>query len=174
MDNSEQCLILDSNLKIGATPPPSECKGLTDIMYKFYMQRISERKGSFDQLGAEVSQRQEKMKLINDIIAEINTLTDEQHALDITNDVVLQEKLRVAKELGVKIPEGQTKFTPMQRDRLIENLHIASDGWNNENKTQTQKMQIHMNELDRIIMLLTDAQKKDREAKRKSSDGMRT
>ena len=76
------------------------------------------------------------MRLINDIIAELNNLTDEKNGLDISQNAELLEKLQLARELGVKIKEGQLKFNAIERDRLIENLHLAGSNWDKKIKSK--------------------------------------
>ena len=146
---------------------------ITPEFMAFYAKRASDTKTKIDKLGSEISQRQDKMRLINDLIAEINNLTDAKQNLDISKHPEIQEKLRVAKELGVKLNLGKTKFDSMERDRLIENLHLQGDSWDKENKNQTQKMDILVKELDRIMMLLKEVQKNENQAKRGATAGIK-
>lgn len=146
---------------------------VTPEMMRFYALQAANMKSQIDLLSAEINQRQDKMRLINDIIAEINNLTDEKNGLDISQNADLLEKLQVARQLGVKIKEEQVKFSAIERDRLIENLHLSGDSWNKENQHQTQKMEIHIKELDRIMMILKDVDRKEDQAKRPMLSGMR-
>lgn len=150
-----------------------EDKAVTPEVMAFYALRAAEMKGEIDKLAAETSQRQDKMRLINDIIAEINSLTDEKHCLDISKHPGLQEKLRVAKELGVTLNVEKMKFDSVERDRLIQNLHLKGDNWDKENKHQTQKMEIYIKELDRVMLLLKDAQKNEDRSKRGATAGVK-
>lgn len=145
---------------------------ITAEIMKFYAFRADEMKNKVDLLAAEINQRTDKMRLINDIIAEINNLTDDKHGLDISKNPDLLEKLLIAKELGVKVKDGKTKLNPLERDRLIENLHLAADSWDKENRHQTQKLEIHVKTLDRILMLLKDTEKKEDQPKRRSIAGI--
>lgn len=151
----------------------SSTTSVTDEMRRFYALQAEHLKSRIDALAAEVRQRQDKMRLINDIIAEINNLTDEKNGLDISQNADLLEKLQIAKELGVKIKDGQTKFNALERDRLIENLHLQGDNWDKENRHQTQKMEIVVKELDRIMMILKDVDRKEDQAKRPMIQGIR-
>ncbi len=146
---------------------------LTPEMLRFYALQATYMKDKIDLLAAEINQRQDKMRLINDIIAEINNLTDEKNGLDISQNAELLEKLQLARELGVKIKDGQLKFNPIERDRLLENLHLSGDSWDKENRNQTQKMEIHVKEMDRIMMMLKDIDKKEDQAKRPMLAGIR-
>lgn len=146
---------------------------LTEQILRFYMGEAQKMKNKVDLLAAEINQKQDRMRLINDIISEINNLTDEKNALDIGKNDELLEKLLIAKELGVKIKDGQIKFNPIERDRLIENLHLAADSWDKENRFQTQKMEIHVKELDRIMLMLKDVERKEDQSKRSMIAGIK-
>ncbi len=123
-------------------------------------------------MAAEVSQRQDKLHFLNDLITEINSLTGEDNGLDITDNEELQKKMAAARELGVKIPD-QMKFNPKQRDRLVENLHLSADHWDKDNKKQTQKMEILIKDLDRTLMLLKEVQKAEKQPKQAMTSGMK-
>ena len=150
-----------------------ENKAVTPEVMAFYALRAGEMKEKIDELAAQTSQRQDRMRLINDIIADINSLTDDKQCLDITNHPKLQEKLRVAKELGVNINIEKVKFDNLSRDRLVQNLHLTADNWDKENKSQTQKMEIYIKELDRVMLLLKEAQKNENQAKRGATAGIK-
>lgn len=126
---------------------------------EFYLQCMAETKEKVDRLGAEVTQRQDKMRLLNDVIVEINNLTNEKNELNISKEIKLQEKIRVLQELGVNIKGDKLQFNAIERDRLLENLHLTCNNWVNENKNQTQKIEILMKELDRVMLLLKEAEK---------------
>lgn len=140
---------------------------------KLYALHATNTKKNIDELAAEVSKRQDQLRFLNELITEINSLTDENNGLDITDNPALQEKLAVAKELGIKIPEKQMKFNPTQRDRLVENLHLTADNWDKDNKKQTQKMEIFIKDLDRVLMLLKEVQKAEKQPKQAMISGMK-
>lgn len=145
---------------------------LTTEMIKLYAHKASEIKGKIDVIGAEVSQRHEKMRAVNDLIIAINNVTDDENGIDITDNEEVLEKMRIVKELGVKIPERQLQFNSLQRDRLIENLHLTADSWDKENKTQTQKMEICMREVDRYMMILKEISKDEKQIKQGMTKGI--
>lgn len=139
--------------------------GVTSEMIKFYAHEAAELKGKIDGLAAEVTHRQDKMRYVNDILAEINNLTDDKNCLNITDHPDLIEKLNILRnDYEVKIPEN-LKFTSNQRDRLVENLHLTADGWDKENKNQTQKMEIFTKVLDRYMMMLKEIQRDEKTTK---------
>lgn len=142
-------------------------------VFKFYAYHATKTKENVDQLAAEVHKRQDEMRVINDLICAINNLTDENNALDLSNNQELQEKLREAKELGANINADQLKFSPVERDRLIQNLHLKADEWDKTNRTQIQKMEIHVKELDRIMMMIKEVQKGEDRPKRASNQAIK-
>lgn len=139
---------------------------LAHVIMKLYVKHASELKSNADQLGAEIQQRQDHMRLINEIISEINNKTDEKNCIDIGQNAELLKKLSKATDLGVRIKEGQVKFNALERDRLIENLHLCADSWDKENRHQTQKLEIYIKELDRLMMMMKDVDKKEDQPKR--------
>lgn len=146
---------------------------ITPEVHAFYIARATTMKEKIDHLGAETSQRQQRMSLLNGLIAEINNLTDKNNHVDISENFQVQEQLRVARELGVKIIENKVKFDAVERDRLIENLHLALDGWDKENRNQTQQMEIYIKELDRVMMFLKEVQKGEHQARRSAIAGIK-
>lgn len=146
---------------------------VTDQVRKLYIFRAETMKNSIDTHAAEVQQRQDKMRLINEVICEINHLTDANNSVEMKESAKLLENIEILKELGVKLKENQTTFCAIERDRLIENLHLAADNWDKENRHQTQKMEIIIKELDRLLMILKDVDKKEDQAKRPIIAGMK-
>lgn len=144
---------------------------LTPQVMAFYATRAADTKTKIDQLGAEISQRQDKMRFINDLIADINAATDSKKCLDLSKEI--QEKLRLAKEMGININVNKVKFNSEERDGLIQNLHLKGKNWDDENKTQTQKMDIYIKELDRVMMLLKEFQKSESQSKRGALAGIK-
>ena len=140
---------------------------------QFYVDRSQTLKDQVNLMGAEIVQRQNKMKLLSEIIATINNLTDEKNCVDISKDNELLEKIQAARELGVKIKEGQTVFNHLERDRLIENLQLSTDIWDKENRHQIQKVEIHTKHLDHVMLLLNDLSKKHDQALTAISRGMK-
>ncbi|WP_068466575.1 hypothetical protein [Candidatus Protochlamydia phocaeensis] len=150
---------------------------------KFYAYHGKEIKNKIDQIAAEVTQRQEKMKFLHEIVQELNSSIDGSDKLDIGKNEQLKEKLRIAKEMGVNIPLDskssdtnvivKTSFSSTERDRLLENLHLTADTWDKENKQQTQKMQIYIQESDRYLMLANQVLKYEDKPKRSALSGIK-
>jgi hypothetical protein len=105
------------------------------------------------------------MRFINEIICEINALTDDKSGLSIAGKDDLIKKLGLAtQELGVKIPEGKLEFTPLEFTRLMQNLNLSADGWDKENKTYMQKIEIQNKIIDRLMMILKGIEKAEHQA----------
>lgn len=151
----------------------SKKKCITTEVMQFYLNNASKTKDKVDHLAAEVNQRQDKMRFMNDLLAEINILTDDKNGLDISKNTELLQKFQLARELGIKIKENQVKFNGIERDRLIENVHLATDNWDKENRFQIQKMEILVKELDRLMLLLKDTDRKEDQARRPMAAGIR-
>ncbi len=169
---SSVSLISQNDIEI-LSPLKKEKKSITDQVKKFYINHAEKLKTKADAFAAEVLQRQDKMRHVNDLIAEINNLTDEKNQLDLTGNEATLEKLQIARDLGVKLKEGQTSFNGLERDRLIENLHLSTDSWDKENRHHTQKIEILVKELDRLMLILKDVHKKEDQAKRPMLEGIR-
>lgn len=161
---------IDPNYSVERGPSST---AVTHEMRKFYASQAEKRKRDVDALAAEVHQRQDKMRLVNDIIAKINTLTKEDNSVDITQDPELVQLLQLARDNGVQIKEQQTSFNGLERDRLIENLHLAADSWDKENRSNTHRMEVIIKELDRLMMILKDIDRKENQAKHPMLAGIR-
>ncbi len=147
---------------------------VTSHIKMFYLQQAAEGKHKIDLLAADIKQRQDKMHLINDIIMEINSLTDEKNGLDISQKPDLLKKIQEAQKLGVTlIKDGQVKFNGTDRNRLVENLHTKRDMLDKDNRYQTQQMEIHVKALDRLMVLLKDVDRKEEQAKRSMLSGLK-
>ena len=127
------------------SPSPSvtdspKAKGVTENSLLIFTKQSGRLKEEVAQKGAEISQRQEKIKFIHSILQAINKLADE-NGLDISNDAELQEKLKVAKEIGVDFDDTALKFSVVERDFLKESLLLTEEELANENKGEMQQMQ---------------------------------
>lgn len=145
---------------------------LTPALVHFYNNRYLVMKDNIDELAAEVHQRQDKMRVVNDLICDINNLTDANNSLDFSKNPEIQEKLELAKALGANI-NVELKYGPIERDRLIQNLHIKADEWDKDNRTHVQKLESYTKELDRILMMIKEVQKSEDRAKRASATGIK-
>jgi hypothetical protein len=149
---------------------------------KFYAHHGRLAKDKIDNIAAEVSQKQDKIKFIHEIIQEINNSITDSNDLDISKNEKLLEKLRIAKEMGVNIPLdakssdsnilAKKSYSSGERDRLLENLHLSADMIDKEIKQLTQKMQIYIQESDRYLMLANQVLKYENKAKEKSLRGI--
>jgi len=146
---------------------------LVPALVNFYHNRFNVMKGDIDELAAEIHQRQDKMRLINELMTDINNLTDKDSgALDFSKNPELQEKLKLANALGANINVSQS-YDINERVRLIENLHLKADEWDKDNRTQIQKLESKTRELDRILMMVKEVQKCDDRMKRSCTAGIK-
>jgi len=119
-------------------PSPNTTLALYGLL--IFTKQAGKLKDDVAEKGAEISQRQEKIKFIHQILQAINKLSTEE-GLDIREHPDIQEKLKVAKELGIDFDENKLQFTPIDRDFLKESLLLTEDELSNDNKMETQKMQ---------------------------------
>lgn len=165
-DHNDEEAILDRANSVFFHSDDIQKSSCAQAIMRLYVQKAAEIKTHADTLGAEIQEKQDHMRLINEIIAEINNMTDEKNCLDIGQNAELLEKLQRAAKLGVKVNEGQVTFNALERDRLIENLHLCGDNWDKENRSHTQKLEIYIKELDRLVMLMKDVDRKEEQSKR--------
>lgn len=145
---------------------------------KFYAHHGALVKNKVDALAVEIKDKSERMRNVHAIIQEINNLsTDDGTNLNISGNQALLDKLNLAKQHGIQLPMNadnlKTEFTPAQRDRLIENLHLSADEWDKDIKSHSQKMQVHMQESDRYLMMANQIQKAEERPKKAMIQGIR-
>jgi hypothetical protein len=95
---------------------------------------------------AELKDRQEKVRVLHQLLRSINTATDDKGKLDCSNNNEIKDLLKKAKALGVDIKDGKFKYSKEERDRLVENIRIAADDFNVENDMQLQSISRLTNE----------------------------
>ncbi len=159
---------LDEDLEIEHAKESAR-HGLAIYGLEVYTHQTAILKDKIDAMALDISQRQDKVKLVHEILQAINKLSDEK-GMDIGKQTELIAKLKVAKELGIDIDPTQTKFTTQERDFLKESLHMAAEDFNNENKLQTQKMQVHIQESDRWLMVANTMVKTEDRIKKRVID----
>lgn len=125
---------------------------------------------------SELKERQEKVRTLHQLLRNLNMATDDKGKLDCTKNEEIKNLLVKAKELGVEVKTDKFKYTKEERDRLVENIRIASDDYNVENDMQLQAISRLTNEryesyqMARSILkpLHDDKQRKAREISGKS------
>jgi hypothetical protein len=165
-------LELEENAEINLQSDEANRYALGTYGLEIYTHQTAILKDKIDGMALEISQRQDRVKLIHEILQSINKLSDE-NGLDISKQPELTAKLKVAKELGIDLDEGKKKFTTQERDFLKESLHMAAEDFNNENRVQTQKMQVLIQESDRWLMLANSMIKTDERVKKRIIEKMR-
>lgn len=143
---------------------------LIDDMKRFYMHEASKIKDEIDHNSAEMSLRLDKMRFVNDLVADINQITNEENGVEIVGDLI--EKFEMARKLGVKI-SSNVKFNANQRNRLISNMQLSVDGWENENRKQQQKIDIFMRAFERMLLMFKDVERKENQAIHAFNSGLK-
>jgi hypothetical protein len=102
--------------------------------------------------------------------------------LDLSKHPELREKLIVAKKMGINIPMHtsstednpvcKTAFTNDERERLLQNVNLSTSTWEMDNKQNTQKMQIYLDESNRYLTMVMQAMKYEDKPKRAALQGM--
>ena len=150
---------------------------------KFYALQAKNIKDDIDELAVELRQRQEKIRFLHDLIQEINSLTTDGSDLNLSPDPEIQEKLAAAAKMGVRIPTApdsnpdnptyKTTYSNIERDRLVENLHLTSDELDKDNKMAAQRITILIQESDRYVMLASQVMKYEQKAKQGATQGIK-
>lgn len=142
-----------------------ENPALTPQAFAKWMESYDKIKSAIDEKAAEVSVKQDQIRFVNSIICELNSLVDDKEGLDLTTQEGLLEKMeRAVKDLGITLPLNKKQFSPLEFTRLIQNLNLAIDGWDKENKTNMQKIETQSKILDRMMMILKSIEKAESQA----------
>lgn len=94
----------------------------------------------------ELKNRQEKVRVLHQLMRSINTATDDKGKLDCSNNQEIKDLLEKASDLGIVTKKGKFKFSKEERDRLIENIRMAVDDYNVESDMQLQSVSRLTNE----------------------------
>lgn len=87
---------------------------------------------------SKLRERQGHVTFLHKVLRGINHITDAKGSFDLTDHADLIEFLEQAKELGVEVDTEKLTYTSDERQRLIENIRIASDDLNMQNDMQIQ------------------------------------
>lgn len=98
--------------------------------------------------------RQKEVSALHDAIKAINAAIGSDGSLDLMKNPQLKDHLETAKNLGVDMKEGQTKFTKEEQERLIENFRMTIEDKNVENDMQLQTVSRLTNERYESYQLL--------------------
>ena len=149
---------------------------------RYYVQQGLAMKNKIDLLAAEVKQGQQKINFAYGIVQDINNIIAEDGSLDLSKHPELRDKLLVAKQMGINIPMHssstednpvcKTTFTNDERERLVQNINLSTSTWEMDNKQNTQKMQIYLDESNRYLTMVMQCMKYEDKPKRASIQGM--
>ena len=87
---------------------------------------------------AQLKERQQQVSTLHKLQKGINNATSTKGEFDCSNNKELQDLLQKARELGVETEEGKFKYTPEEKDRLIENIRMTVEDLNVQNDMQMQ------------------------------------
>lgn len=134
---------------------------------KLYSAEYADKKKKIDTTSAEITQRNDKIRYLHDIISELNSLIDaKKDHVDLTGQDELLSKLKIAaEELDVKLPEIKLKLNQVEQNLIIGNLTRKTEDWDKQNKTDMQTVEKYTKHLDMLIMLLKSCEKADHQAK---------
>lgn len=90
-----------------------------------------------EELG-KLRDRQGKVTYLHKVLRGINHITDSKGSFDLTNEPEVLEFLEAAKELGIEVDTTKMTYNSDERQRLIENIRIATDDLNMQNDMQIQ------------------------------------
>lgn len=137
---------------------------------RFYAYHGKQVKEKIDNLGVDIRELHEKTKNVHTVIQALNNLANDEGVVDLSNNPEIIECLNQAKQDGVNVPMNgdqiKTQYSAAERERLIENLHLQSDDWDKEIKNFSQKMQVHIQESERYLMLANQILKYETQAKK--------
>lgn len=165
-------LLVDSDPKIQENL--SDYK-ISEAFHLWYLQRLAESKEKLAQEYAEARQRQSQVHFINEIMLEITEkLRDKKEgSLDISQNTAFQEKLHIAREIGIEIDEDKVNFTSRECDYLLKRALLIRDELQLKNTDQMQDIQKRYQESQQMLMIVHDVQKNENQAKQKLTAGIK-
>lgn len=166
-------LEIEDDLGVEMIAEGSDVSDLSKYGIEVYAYQAALIKTRVDKMAAEIAQRQERIKLLHEILQAINKLSDEA-GLDLSAHPEVLKKLKIAKDLGIDVADDQLKYTTQERDFLKESLQMGAEDFNNDNKLQTQKMHMQIQEADRWLMLANTMVKTDERIKRRIAEKLRS
>lgn len=152
---------------------------------KFYAFQAQQIRVKVEDLAIELRGRQERIRFLHNLIQEINALSQvegKEMQLDFGLNQEAQEKLRMAAEMGVKIPilskshepvVYKTSYSLFEKEKLLENIHLSADELDKDNKLTMQRITLLVQETDRYVMLASQVMKYEQKAKQGAVQGMR-
>lgn len=93
----------------------------------------------------ELKERQADVSKLHSILKKLNILSPNGE-LDLKKHPELQELINEAKEMGVEIEEGKTKYTEEDKARLTDNIRMTIEDMNTNNEMQLQSVTRYNNE----------------------------
>ncbi len=138
MDNEKE-----NSLKVGEVvraegTPDNNKPSLESLVGLILTRRLSDIANESQTKIKELQDRQKIVRDLHDVMRAVNAY--DQGDIDLSKDQKLKDLLKRAKELGVDIKEGKTKYTVEERARLIDNLRMTVEDYNMQNDLQLQAL----------------------------------
>lgn len=119
---------------------------LEQLVLLILAERLNSLQDSVEKELADLNERQKDVRTLHKVMKAINANTDDKGNFDCTKSPELIDLLNQARELGIDIKEGKTKYTKEERDRLVDNLKMGVEDLNVQNEMKLQKISRLTNE----------------------------
>ena len=94
----------------------------------------------------ELKERQKDVRFLHNLLKLVNTASNEEGDLDISDNQEIKDLLAQAQELGVEVDLNKTTYNKDERNRLIENIKMTCEDLNMQNDMQMQTINRLTNE----------------------------
>jgi hypothetical protein len=144
-------------LKIDPVQKKPMDKTVQEEAYALHLAHAKNLREKINTEMAQLQERQDKIRFVHEVMQEINNLMDSNGSLNLKNSPELQEKLKYASTLGIKLPpESKLVHNTAECKRILENLHFSVDDWEREDGMQMRKIQTYYSESEQSIMIAKD------------------
>jgi len=119
---------------------------LEQLVLLINFERLENLKNKLNKEFGELTERQDHVHFLHQIIQRINKNCAENGTYDCKNDSEMQGWLQKAKDLGVEIDCSKGSFSKLEKERLVENIKMTVDDFNVKNDLQMQTVNRLTNE----------------------------
>ncbi len=135
---------------LAGTPDEPSLDALTVLLIAKKTKQIE------DDSSSKLQKISEKQKIVAEFhkhLRAINAATGEKGDLDLKNEPDLKDLLKRANELGADIDPTKEKYTPTERERLVENIRSVVEDHNVEINTGMQEVSRLHDERNQVFQL---------------------
>ena len=159
----------DLNVKsIGELPPDSD-PSLEHLTLLVIAKKVSQLNSDSAEKLKDVTEKQKVVAELHKHLKAVNKATQESGELDLTNDPELQELLRRANELGADVDPDKTKYSMLERERLVENIRTTIEDLTASINMGLQEVSRFHDERNEVYQLARMIQKSLQEPKQASA-----